>query len=119
MSDGVSTYASYALVLVLAVLLAVWGSFLVPLRVGSVPLPVSWLIAGVGHGVLGWAGGRLLGRLGALGPGLLWLVVAFTLGSSRSEGDLIVPGTVVGLVFLLVGGVASTVAYVAAPRARP
>lgn len=116
MPGAVSTTASYALVLLLAVLLAVWGAFLVPLRLGGYPLPVSWLVAGAGNLALGRAGGQLLGRPGALGPGLLWLAVALTLGSSRPEGDLIVPGSVVGLVFLLVGGVASAVAYAATPR---
>lgn len=111
-------YASYALVLVLTVLLAVWGAFLVPLRIGTTPVPVSWVIAIVGNGALGWVGGRLLGRRGALAPGILWLAIALTLGSKRAEGDLVVPGSVPGLVFLLVGAVASAVAYGAVPRSR-
>jgi len=112
----VSTYAAYALVLVLAVLLAVWGAFLVPLRVGGTAVPVSWAVAVVGNGLLGWYGGQLLGRAGAAGPGLLWLAVALTLGSKRGEGDLVVPGSTIGLVFLLVGAVTSAVAYgVASP----
>ena len=113
-----ATYASYGLVLLLALLLAVWGSFLVPLRIGTVPVPVSWLIAVVGNGLLGWVGGRLLGRLGAAGPGVVWLAVALTFGSQRAEGDLVVPGTAVGLVFLVAGAVASAVAYGAVPRSR-
>ena len=111
-------YASYALVLLLTALLAVWGAFLVPLRIGSVPLPVSWVIAVVGNGLLGWIGGRLLGRLGAAGPGVVWLAVALTFGTQRAEGNLIVPGTVVGLVFLVAGAIASAVAYGAVPRSR-
>jgi hypothetical protein len=93
----------------------VWGSFLVPLRVGATLLPVSWLVAAVGNGLLGWAGGRLLGRSGAAGVGLLWLAVALTLGTRRAEGDLVIPGTTAGLVFLLVGAVASAVAFGAVP----
>ena len=69
------------------------------------------MIAVVGNTLLGRAGGRLLGRSGALGTGLLWLTIAFTLGSTRSEGDLIVPGTTAGLGFLLLGAVGSAVAY--------
>ena len=110
------TWGAYVLVLLLTVVLAVWGAFLVPLRFGTVPLPASWLVAAVGNGLLGWAGGRLLGRPGALVPGLLWLAIALTLGSKRAEGDLVVPGTVPGLVFLLVGALASAVAYGLAPR---
>lgn len=102
---------AYALVLVLTVLLAVWGAFLVPFRVGGTLVPLCWLLALVGNVVLGRAGGRLLGKTGTIVVGLVWLVVAFTLGTKRSEGDLIVPGTTVGLVFLLAGAVASAVSY--------
>lgn len=112
----VATGAAYALVLVLAVLLALWGAFLVPLRYGTLLLPVSWVVAVVGNLALGWAGARLLGRRGALGPGLVWIALALTLGTRRGEGDLVIPGTTAGLVFLLVGAVASAVAYGAAPR---
>lgn len=112
------TYASYALVLLLALLLAVWGAFLVPLRIGTVPVPVSWVIAVAGNGLLGWVGGRLLGRAGAAGPGVVWLAVALAFGTKRAEGDLVVPGTAVGLVFLVAGAIASAVAYGAVPRSR-
>jgi hypothetical protein len=111
-----ATWAAYALVLALAVLLAVWGAFLVPLRVGTVPLPLSWVVAAVGNAALGRAGGLLLGRGGAVGPGVVWLAVALTLGSKRTEGDLVVPGTLPGLGFLLVGALASAVAWGAVPR---
>jgi hypothetical protein len=115
-SDRLGTYASYGLVVVLAALLAVWGAFLVPLRFGTTPLPLSWIVAIGGNLLLGFAGGRLLGRPGAIGPGLVWLAIALTLGTKRAEGDLIVPGSTPGLVFLLVGAVASAVAWGAAPR---
>lgn len=103
--------AAYALVLVLTVQLAVWGSFLVPLRIGATLAPVAWAVALVGNVVLGMSGGRLLGRAGAGVPALLWLVVAFTFGSRRAEGDLIVPGTPAGLIFLLLGAFGGAVAY--------
>ena len=103
--------AAYALVLVLTVLLAVWGSFLVPLRIGGTAAPVSWAVALLGNVVLGVYGGRLLGRPGAGVTALLWLTVAFTLGSRRAEGDLVVPGTPAGLVFLLLGAVGGAVGY--------
>jgi hypothetical protein len=114
----VFTAAAYALVLVLTVLLAVWGSFLVPFRVGGTLVPACWAVAVVGNVLLGRAAGRLAGRTGALVPALVWLAVAFTFGSKRAEGDLVVPGSTVGLVFLLVGALASAVAYALAPRRR-
>lgn len=109
---------SYGLVLLLALLLAVWEAFLVPLRWGTVLLPVAVLAAVAGNLLLGRAGGRLLGRVGALGPGIIWIAVALSAGSRRAEGDLVVPGTWPGLAFLLLGSVAAAVAYGAAPRSR-
>ena len=103
--------AAYALVLALTVLLALWGAFLVPFRVSGTLVPVSWLLALAGNVVLGTAGGRLYGRAGAVVPMLLWLVVALTLGSRRAEGDLVVPGSTTGLVFLLVGAVGGAMAF--------
>ena len=56
-SDAVSRAGRFALVLLLTVLLAVWGAFLVPLRVGGVPVPVGLLLA-LATVPLGLAGGR-------------------------------------------------------------
>ena len=102
---------AYALVVVLAVLLALWGSFLVPFRVAGTLVPVSWVLALVGNVAIGRAAARLAGSAAVLPPALLWLLVAFTLASRRAEGDVVVPGTVVGLGFLLLGAVGSAVAY--------
>lgn len=96
----------------LSVLNAVYGAFLVPLRWGTVPVPVCLLSASLGNFALGRAGGRVLGRrTGAAVPGVLWLAVALTLGSSRREGDLVVPGDWVGVAFLAVGAVAAAAAF--------
>ena len=97
--------------LLLTLLLALWGAFLVPFRVGGTLVPVSVLLAGVGNLVVGRAGGRLAGTPGALVPGLLWLAVAVLLSSRRAEGDLVVPGSAVGMLFLLTGALGSAVAY--------
>lgn len=108
----------FALVLLLTVLLCLWAAFLVPLRVDTTRVPVSLLIAGVGNVLLGRAGGRLLGAPGVLVPGLLWLALAYTLGSQRSEGDLVVPGDLVGTLFLAVGTLGFAVAYALTPTRR-
>ncbi|MDP9435473.1 MAG: DUF6113 family protein [Actinomycetota bacterium] len=116
--EQVERGVAFALVLLLALLTGLWGAFLVPLRVGGVALPVSVLLAGVGNGVLCWAGGQLLGRLGAGLPGLLWFAVAVLLQTRRPEGDLVVPGTWTGLLFLVVGSLAAAVAVGLAPPGR-
>jgi len=103
--------AGLCLVLLLTVQLALWGAFLVPLRIGTTLVPVSWVIALVGNAVLGRAAGAEVGKPGIALAGGLWLVIGFLLGSRRTEGDLVVPGSTEGLVFLLLGAVGSAVAY--------
>jgi hypothetical protein len=105
---------AYALVAVLTVLLALWGAFLVPLRVGGTLVPVSLVIAVVGNLLVGRAASRVAGSTGALGTGVLWIAVTLALASRRAEGDVVVPGSTVGLAFLLVGALASAGAYGAA-----
>jgi hypothetical protein len=103
-----------ALVLALTVLLALWGAFLVPFRVGGTLVPVSVVIAVVGNVLVGRAAGRLAGSTGPLLTGVLWIGMALVLSSRRAEGDVVVPGSAVGLAFLVAGALASAVAYGAA-----
>lgn len=118
-SDRLVTALSFGLVLLIALLLAVWGAFLVPLRLGGVPVPACLVVAAVGNVALGVAGGRLLGTAGAVAPGVVWVVVALMLGSKRGEGDLVVPGTGMGTAFLAVGALAAAVGYgVSSARSR-
>lgn len=122
---GVRRALAYALVLVLAVELAVWGAFLVAARPLGTDLPLAALVAVVGNVALGVAGARVLGsRTGAVIPGVLWLGIALLLGSGRPEGDAIVPQTFRGLAFLLLGtiaaaGVVGSVRGGTAPGATP
>lgn len=107
--DALTRAARFALVLLLTVLLAVWGAFLVPLRVLGVPVPLGLVLA-LATVPLGVAGGRALdARLGAVAPGVLWLLVAITLAGRRPEGDLVVTGGVLGLLFLLLGTLGAAV----------
>ena len=104
------TGGAYALVLLLSVLLALWGAFLVPFRIGSVLLPVSWVLALVGNALLGRAGAALHGPVGAAVPGLLWLAVVLVLFTRGPGGDLVLY-TLPALVFLAVGALVSAVTY--------
>lgn len=116
-SAGVA--ATYLLVLVLSVELAVWGAFTVLLRVGGQPVPLGIAVAAVGNVVLGTWGGRVLGRrVGALGPGLVWLVVALQLASTRPEGDLVVVSGLRGFAFLIAGAVAALTVALRSPARR-
>ena len=95
------------LISVFSVWLALVEAFLVPLRVGTVPLPVCVLLAVVGNAGLTKLAVRQTGSIvwGVLQP-VLWLLVIVVLSVPRAEGDLIVPGSLTGLVFLFAGAVA-------------
>jgi hypothetical protein len=99
--------AAGVLIAVLAVALAVVEAFLVPLRIGTVPLPICVPLAMAGNAVLAKLAARQTGSIAwAVVPPVLWLVVIIVLSLPRAEGDLIVPGSVTGLVFLFAGAVA-------------
>lgn len=119
------TAAAYVLVLVLAVHNAVWGAFLLPLRVGGVLVPFSLLMAGVCTAVLGVAGARVLrSRAGSVAPGVLWVVLALIAGSKRSEGDLVIAGgegtglATLGLLYLVAGAIGAATGYGLSPVTR-
>jgi hypothetical protein len=99
--------AAGVLISLYSVGLAVVGAFLVPLRIGTVPLPVSVLLAVVGNAGLTKLAVRQTGSIvwGVAQP-VLWLLVIVVLSLPRPDGDVIVPGTVTGLVFLFAGAVA-------------
>ena len=102
--------AAYALVLVVGVELALWEAFLVAARPFGTELPLAAAVAVVGNLLVGVAGARVLGRpLGAAVPGVLWLVLALTLGSRTAAGDVVVTGTFRGMAFLLAGTAAAAV----------
>ncbi|MCO7219320.1 hypothetical protein [Klenkia sp. PcliD-1-E] len=107
--SGLRTTGWALLAVAVAFWLAVVEVFWLPLRVGSVPVPLSVVGAGVGNLMLvAWAH-RLSGsRLVAVLPVVTWLVVAVGASVRRPEGDLVITGAttatqVVGLAFLLVG----------------
>ena len=104
------------LVVVAAVALAIMECFLVPLRVGTVPLPVSVPLAVAGNVVLARLAARVTGRgAPAVVPPVLWLAVVLVLAAPRPEGDVVVPGSATALAFLFAGAVAG--AYGAASTA--
>jgi hypothetical protein len=110
------------LVSVASVGLAVVEAFLVPLRIGSVPFPLCVLMAAAGNVLLTRLAGRQTGSIlaAALQP-VLWLVTVVVLSLPRAEGDVIVAGTLTGLVFLFAGSVAGAYGIAAeiTRRTRP
>jgi hypothetical protein len=85
---GVSVYTACAILLCLVEL------FLVPLYIGSIPIPVAVLLAIVGNVVLPVLSRSLVHRaLGAVLPFLGWLIPLIAVGVlGRPEGDVVLPG---------------------------
>lgn len=87
--------------------LAVLECLLVPLHVGRWPLPVAVVLAVAGNVVLPRVVVRLTrARIAVLAPVLAWLVVMVVFGLPRAEGDVLLPGTWVGLAVLFLGTLA-------------
>ncbi|MGY1813755.1 hypothetical protein [Blastococcus sp. SYSU D00820] len=97
-----------------------------PLRIGTVLVPVSVVAAAVGNLLLVTLTHRVTGsRLAAVLPALVWAAIAVLAAQRRPEGDLLLPGGgalgTLNLVFLLVGVLAAAVAVgrvLAAPPPR-
>lgn len=101
--------------LVVAVIGAFWQSAQV--SVGSVRLPTGLL----GALLITWAGAKVVssltpGRSAAVAVALGWIAGTVALTLSRGAGDIVVPGTWYGYLYLGGGlAIVSTVAILAAP----
>ena len=90
-----------------AVLVALAGGFLVPLRIGSTAAPICLLVAVLGnvaalrytYRVSGW-------KAAMTAPALAWLITTMPLTIRRDEGDLIITGTATGFALLVLGSLA-------------
>lgn len=91
------------------------GSFVHPLSVLGAPLGLL-LALGLTASV-SVTGGLLLGRPAAGAAGVGWVATVLLLASPRAEGDLVVPATASGYLWLL-GGTLLVVGCVALPYSR-
>ncbi len=122
-SDGPGTITRIltgALIAVAAVQLAVLECFFLPLRIGSVPVPLSIPVAVLVNVGLPAVAYRLTAsRAVAALPVLVWIAVVIVASVPRPEGDVIVTGTARGVAFLILGAVAGAYAVgrlLAVPR---
>jgi len=73
-----------------AVVLALFGAFMTPFRIGSVLAPISLVLAIGGNAGIIWFAYRVTRhKLLALLPGLVWTVLTLIGSGKTSEGDLI------------------------------
>jgi hypothetical protein len=106
--------AGLAVACVAALLLALLGAFLTPLRFGTVLVPLSLLLVVGGLVGILWFAKIATDHVGlSLVPGIVWLLISLILSSRTTEGDLVLTQqNWVGSVYLLLGSVTiGVVAY--------
>lgn len=103
-----------------ALVLAVIECFLVVLRSGTTPVPVSIVLAVLVNLSAPWVMVRVTGsRPTGFVPVVVWLVVALVFSSSGPGGDVVVPGDWQGISFLLAGAAAAAIGVaIAVPTRR-
>jgi len=92
------------------------GSFVHPLT--FVLVPVGLLLAFALSAAVFVTAGLLLGRGGVVAAGGGWVVTVLLLASPRPEGDLVVPGSTAGYLWLF-GGTLVAAGCMALPYRRP
>jgi hypothetical protein len=110
--------AAYAALGLLGATLGLVGSFAQGWTIGSVPVAAIVLVL-FNFAIARLAGWAMGGRAAAAVPVLLWALVALVLSIGRSEGDLIVAGTLPGYLFIVGGLAAGVLAVSLVPAARP
>ena len=95
-----------------AVVLAVYGAFVTPLRVGTVLVPVALVFAIVGNLMLIWFAHEVTrNRWLALLPGGIWLIITIAASDRTTEGDLVLyQSNWVATAYLFAGAATITVA---------
>ncbi|RFU38248.1 hypothetical protein DZF91_28665 [Actinomadura logoneensis] len=115
--EAVVSGAAYGVLFLLGIAYGLFGAFHQDWTVGSLPLPAIVLCA-VLFGLVFGAGYGMRTKLGAVLPAAAWMIVTFVMSSKRSEGDLVVPGTTAGYVYIVGGLVAGLVAIAVVPTGR-
>ncbi|WP_051712841.1 DUF6113 family protein [Spirillospora albida] len=116
--DAFVSGAAYAVLALLGSVVALLGSFCIGWTVAGVPAAAIAAVVVV-FGLVRAAGWGMGGRLGALIPAVVWGLVVFVMSMRRPEGDLVVPATVAGYIYIIGGMVAAVIGVARVPSARP
>ncbi|MEU6039288.1 DUF6113 family protein [Actinomadura sp. NPDC047616] len=117
-AEAVAAGAAYAALGVLGLLFGVLGSFAQGWLVGSVPAAAIVLTA-VNFAAVRLTAWAMRSPLGGVVFAVPWGVVVLLMSMKRAEGDLVVPGTAAGYVFILGGVVGAVIAAALQPGRRP
>ncbi|MFA1545064.1 DUF6113 family protein [Actinomadura chokoriensis] len=116
--DAFVSGAAYAALALFGGVFGVVGSFVQDWTVGPVPVAAIVLVALV-FAMARLSGLGMGGRLGATIPAVVWGIVVFVMSVRRSEGDLVVPATAAGYLFIVGGMLAAVAGIMLVPPARP
>ncbi|MFC4911187.1 DUF6113 family protein [Actinomadura gamaensis] len=119
-SPGLYTLVSglaYGVLAVLGFVFGLVGAFCQDWSVASLPLPAIGLCVLL-FGLVFGAGFGMGGKLGAVVPAATWMIVTFVMSSKQAEGDLVVPGSTAGYVYIIGGMVAALLAIAVVPSRR-
>jgi hypothetical protein len=120
-ADAIAGVLLVAVVTACAVVLAFFAALLVPLRAGTVIVPVAVPLAAATT----WSASAVLRRAGlpqaaCLPPLAGWFAAIVAVGAQRSEGDVLLPGGTLSWVSygVMFGGAVAGVIGIALPRRR-
>ncbi|MFC4050413.1 DUF6113 family protein [Actinomadura syzygii] len=116
--DAVVSGAGYAALGLLGGVVGLLGSFAQGWTPWDVPIAAVAFVALV-FAMVRLAGHGMGGRIGAAVPAVVWVVVVLIMSTRRPEGDLVVPGTLAGYVYIIGGLVAATFGVMRVPAANP
>ncbi|WP_285491922.1 DUF6113 family protein [Actinomadura sp. NBRC 104425] len=117
-AEAVAAGAAYAALGVLGLLFGLFGSFAQGWLVGAVPVAAIVLTA-VNFAAVRLAAWAMRSPLGGVVFAVPWGLAVLLMSIKRSEGDLVVPGTAAGYVFILGGVVGAVIAAALQPTRRP
>ncbi|MEV5825846.1 DUF6113 family protein [Spirillospora sp. NPDC052242] len=113
-AEAVVSGLAYVMLAVLGAVYGLAGSFVQDWTVREVPVAALVLVA-VLFALVRLAGWGMGGRTGAVIPALLWLVAVFVVSVLRPGGDVVLPQTVAGHVYLMGGLLAGVLGVMRVP----
>lgn len=117
-AEAVVSALAYVMLAALGAVYGLVGSFLQDWTVSGVPV-ASIVLVVVLFALVRLAGWGMGGRAGAVVPAILWLVVVFVMSMQRPEGDLVVPATVAGYIYIIGGLLAAVFGVMRVPASGP
>lgn len=113
-AEAVVSALAYVMLAVLGAVYGLVGSFVQDWTVAGVPVASIVLVVAL-FALVRLAGWGMGGRTGAVIPAFLWLIVVFVMSLQRPEGDLVVPATVAGYVYIIGGLLAAVLGVMRVP----